>query len=77
MPLLISDAASAATKITTAFAESTDAAIKLAYALGGPNALTHAQVKNAAAMAAQGDRAGALRVVIDALQQQFGGGFES
>lgn len=67
------DIASVAQKMATAFASGTNAAIQFAFAISGPNGLTAAQAASARAMDQQGDRAGALQVIIDALHQHFDG----
>jgi len=71
------DIATLGTRMATAFAQGTDAAIKLAFELAGPNGLSVAQAASARAFDAQGNRAAAAIVIIDALKKRFDGSFQN
>jgi LAS superfamily LD-carboxypeptidase LdcB len=70
------DLASIGGQMAEAFSKGTAEAIKFAQAVGGPNSLTAKEIENMQTMARHGDRAGALRIEIAALQRQFGGSFQ-
>jgi hypothetical protein len=59
--------------IAKKFSEGTASAIKLTFQLGGPKILTGAQIMQMQEMAARGERSGALKIAIKALQRRFSG----
>jgi hypothetical protein len=65
-----------AKKLSEALAGGEASAEKFAFSLAGPNGLTAAEAASAQAMARHGDAAGALNVIVAALQRQFGGEFQ-
>ena len=64
-------------KLSDALAAGEVSAEKFAFSLAGPNGLTAAEAASAQAMAKHGDTAGALNVILAALQRQFGGEFKN
>ena len=71
------DFASTAEQLAKSLADGEDSAAKFAFSLAGPNGLTAAEAASARAMAEHGDEAGALNVIIGALQRQFDGLYQS